>query len=940
MRFVLGTILIVLAVAATRQEWFSGLDRFVYDSFIRHLNTPVADDILIVAIDAKSLTALGRWPFPRKMHAHLLDIIARGKPAVVGVDINFAEPDRQHPEDDQALVQATRNAQNTVYPVVLEQYSTGRELRESLPFPALRDAATALGHVHVELEADGIARSAFLKAGLDRPVWPAFSLAMARVAGDWPRSRGFPESARTVIYRDLSQNVWRNHRQVLIPFPASGKDVDRVSYADVINGKVAPRRFQDKYVLVGATAAGLGDNIPTPVSANGRPVFGVEFNAWVLNALLQNRLIVPVAKPWQYAFNTVLVLIMLMLYQPRGWKWVYGIVLLLVIIPGLVYLLLAAFGYWYPPAVMLMSIVFFFLAANWHLLRKLLNVLFEERRLSQTALTAIGEAVVHLDGRGHIVKFNPIAEKFSGREAADVNGRPVDDVFHLYQPEGRAFLLGEQLSGNLHNFNRILLLKSADGKEYRVNVVLNKVSRSSGNNQTTVMVLTDVSKEHALASEVSHRKTHNVLTGLPNQGLMAQRLKDYMAKASARSSRLAVVYLDIDHFSKINEVRGIEVGNQLLQSAAGKLKEFLGDQVDVGHIGGDEFLLVLEEYKLDRSMDDMVGLIFALFARPLHIKGVGNMRVSVTLGVSLYPEHGNSPELLIGHASAAMHYGKAEGGGQIVYYESGMQDKATRMLEIESYLHHALDKGKLEVFYQPLIEASTLRITGVEALARLSSESGQPIPPEEFIDVAERSGLIVEMGYQQLHRACTQLEQWRKKGFPLRLSCNFSPRQMSSSQVMQKIHQIVEVTGFDPEYLDFEITENMLLSSTPQVEEVLEQVQAMGIGITIDDFGTGYSSMSYLTRFHFDRLKIDRSFVEELHKQEGSRAITSAIITMAHDLGLGVVAEGVETLEQYELLLSQGCDEIQGYYIGRPMRAELLQEYLVANDGYVRLPEQ
>ena len=940
MKLALGAILVTLAVAATRQEWFPGLDWFVYDNFIRHLYTPVADDILIVAVDAKSLTALGRWPFPRIMHADLLNIIARGKPAVVGVDINFAEPDRRHPKDDEALVRATRNAHNVVLPVVLEQYSTGRELRESLPFPALREAAAVLGHVHVELEADGIARSVFLKAGLDRPVWPAFSLAMARVAGDWPWRRGFPESARTAIYQDLSQNVWRNHRQVLIPFSGSGEDVDRVSYADVIDGKVAPRRFQDKYVLVGATAPGLGDNIPTAVSGRGRLVFGVEFNAWVLNALLQNRLIVPVSKPWQYAFNIVLVLIMLMLYPPRGWKGVYGIVLLLIIVPGLVYLLLAVFGYWFPPAVMLMSILLFFLATNWHLLRKLLNVLFEERRLSQTALTAIGEAVVHLDGRGHIVKFNPIAEKFSGREAADVDGRPVDDVFHLFQPEGRPFLLGEQLSGNLHSFNRILLLKSADGKEYRVNVVLDKGAHFAGNNQTTVMVLTDVSKEHALASEVSHRKTHNVLTGLPNQDLMAQRLEGFMAKANARASGLAVVCLDIDHFSKINEVRGIEVGNQLLQSAAGKLKEFLGEQVDVGHIGGDEFLLVLEEDKLDRSMDDMVGLIFALFARSLHIKGVGNMRVSVTLGVSLYPEHGNSAELLIGHASAAMHYGKAEGGGQIVYYEIGMQDQATRLLEIESYLHHAVDKGRLEVFYQPLVEASTLRITGVEALARLNNESGQPIPPEEFIDVAERSGLIMEMGYQQLHRACTQLEQWRKRGFPLRLSCNFSPRQMSSSQVIEKIRQIVKATGFDPAFLDFEITENMLLSSTPQVEEVLGQVQAMGIGITIDDFGTGYSSMSYLTRFNFDRLKIDRSFVDEMHEQEGSRAITSAIIAMAHDLGLGVAAEGVETHKQYELLLSQGCDEIQGYYIGRPMSAALLQEYLLANDGYVRLPEQ
>ncbi len=933
MRLVLGGILILLALGATRQSWFSSLDGFVYDRFIGYLDTPVTEEIVIVAIDPKSLTLLGRWPFPRKMHADLLKAIARGKPAVVGVDINFAEPDQEHPQDDLALVRAARDAGNTVFPVVLEQYSPDGGLRESLPFPALREAAAALGHVHVELESDGIARSVFLVAGLDRPRWPAFSLAMARVAGDWPQSRGFPRSGETPAYRELSPEVWRNHRQVLIPFPAGSQDLDRVSYADVIQGKVAPEHFRDKYVLVGATAAGLGDNIPTPVSARGRPVWGVEFNAWVLNALLQNRLIVPVNRVWQYGGNTLLILLMLMLYQPRGWKWVYGIVLLSIVIAVGDFLLLSLFGYWYPPAVMLMSIVFFFLAANWHLIRKLLNVLFEERRLSQTALTAIGEAVVHLDGRGHIVKFNPVAEKFSGKKAAEVNGRSVDEVFRFFLPGGQVFRLGEQVGGSPRGFSQVLLLKSFDGKEYRVNLVLNKVSRSAGNNQTTVMVLTDVSKEHALASEVSRRKTHNVLTGLPNQGLMAQQLKALIDKAGKTSEKFAVVYLDIDDFSKINEVRGLEVGNRLLCSVAGKLKEFLGDEIDVGHVGGDEFLLILRERELDRGMNDMVGLIFALFARPFHIKGVGNMRISVTLGVSLYPLHGSSPESLIGHASAAMHYGKAEGGRQIVYYEPGMQDKASRLLEIESYLHQALDKGDLEVFYQPLVDASTMKIVGVEALARLNNESGQPISPEEFIEVAERNGLITEMGYQQLHRACRQVLEWRNQGFSLRLACNFSPRQINSSRVVDRIRHIVQSTGFDPAWLEFEITENLLLSSTPKVEEVLEEVQAMGIGITIDDFGTGYSSMSYLTRFDFDRLKVDRSFVKELHANKGSRAITSAIVTMAHELGMAVVAEGVETREQYEMLLSLGCDEMQGYYLGRPMPARDLEACLVSGSG-------
>jgi diguanylate cyclase (GGDEF)-like protein/PAS domain S-box-containing protein len=938
LRLVLGAVLLLLTLVSTRQGWFSGLDSTIYDNLVRQLDTPVAENILVVAIDAKSLSSLGRWPFPRNLHAELLNRISQGQPLVVAVDINFAEPDQLHPQNDAMLVEATRENGRVVFPVVLEQYSKGAELRESLPFPDLRQAAAALGHVHVELEADGIARSAFLMAGLDRPVWPALSLAMARVAGDWPRSRGFPDSARTAVYRDLSPYAWRNHRQVLVPFPTGGQGIDTVSYVDVLNGTVSSERFWNRYVLVGATAPGLGDNIPTPVSAYGRPVSGVEFNAWVLNGLLQNRLIVPVSRNWQYIFNALLVVLMLLLYRPRGWGWVYGIILLLIVVLTADYLLLAALRYWYPPAVMLVSIVLFFLVANGHLLRKLLRVLFEERRLSQTALTAIGEAVVHLDGRGHIVKFNPMAEKFSGMDAGDAGGKPVDDVFHFRSSSGQPFLLHDRLQGQLQDFNQILLLGGADGTEYRVNMVLNKVSREGRNNQTTVMVLTDVSKEHALASEVSHRETHSILTDLPNQTLMAKRLAGAMQRAGRNQGKVAVVYLDIDHFSKINEVRGIDIGNRLLQAIAGKLKGFLGGQVVVGHVGGDEFLLVLEQQRLDRSMDDMVGLIFALFARPLVVDDRGGMRVSVTLGVSIYPEHGDVPELLIGRASAAMHYGKGEGGGQIVYYEPGMQDRATRVLELESYLHQALNSGQFEVFYQPLIEAPSLKVVGVEALARLRDAGGHYIPPEEFIEVAERIGLITEMGYQQLSRACGQLQEWRTRGFPLRLSYNFSPRQMSSFGLVKKIENIIRLTGFAPEFLDFEITENVLLSSDPMVEQVLDQIHAMGIGITIDDFGTGYSAMSYLTRFHFDRLKIDRSFVNELNRQEGSSAITSAIITMAHDLGMAVVAEGVETHEQYELLLAQGCDEMQGYYLGKPMPAKEFQEYLLSSQGHIRLP--
>ena len=939
LRLIIGSALLCLAMLFTWRGWLSDLDNLVYDGFIRQMDTPVLDEIVVVAIDPKSLSSLGRWPFPRSHHADLLQQLTRGKPAAIAMDMNFAEADLRHPEDDNRLVQAVQESGRVVLPVVLEQYSAEPGLRESLPVLALHQVAAALGHVDTELDADGIARSAFLMAGLDRPRWPALSLAMAQVGGGWPAGKSLPDSGKTPVYTNMLSGVWRRHHQVLVPFPAPGNDLAVVSYVDVLTGAVPNTWFHNKYVLIGATAPGLGDNIPTPISASGRPVAGVEFNAYVLNALLQNRLIVPVSLNLQYLFNAVLIVLMVLSYRPRGWGYVYGIALLPVVVLGVGYLLLSRFQYWYPPAVMLLSIVLFFLIANAHQLRRLLQVLFEERQLSQTALTAIGDAVIHLDDQGRIRKFNPMAEKLSGLDANKAEGKLADEVFRLIcTTNGRRFSLQEYLQRKQPLYDRILSLRNVRDEEYQVHMALNTVPGTEGSAQMTVLVLTDVSKEYVLANAVTYRETHNILTDLPNQDLIVKHLDSALQRGAEAKTQVAVVDLDIDHFSQINEVRGIDIGNQLLQAVTYRLHELLGGQVEIGHIGGDEFLLILEEQKIDRPIEEMVKLVFTLFARPLLVVG-HEMRISLTLGVSVYPAHGNNSELLIGCAGTAMHRGKKEGGGQIAYYMPGMQDQANRALEIESLLHQTLESGGFEIFYQPLIRASSRKIIGVEALARLRDANNIYISPDEFIEVAEKVGLIAEMGYQQLYRACTQLQQWQKLGFALRLSYNFSPRQMGSADLIERIGRILGRTGFDPQLLDFEVTENLLLSNDQLVETVLTQIQAMGIGIVIDDFGTGYSAMSYLTRFHFDRLKIDKSFISSLNSSSGSRAITSAIITMAHDLKMEVVAEGVETAGQYELLLSQGCDEVQGYFLGKPMPAQKIQEYLVANEGYVQLPQ-
>lgn len=928
-----GTLLLLFSLVSIRQGWLSGLDQLLYDEYVRQMDMPVSERIVIVAVDPKSLSRLGRWPWPRRFHAELLEILSRAKPAVVAMDINFAEPDRQHPEDDRFLMQAMAENGRVVLPVVVENSSVDAGLVETHPMPMLMDAVAALGHVDTELDSDGIARSAFLMAGLNRARWPALALAMLEVSGEWPEGKPLP-GERDTADPQIRSAGWRRDYRVLVPFPRRGKGIRQVSFVDVLERSVEEQLFNNKYVLVGATATGLGDNIPTPMSALGKPVAGVEFNAAVVNALLQNRMILPVSQGTQHLALVAVILLVMLLYYLHARRYGYWIGLLLLLVLAADYLVLARFQFWYPPMVVLFSILLSFLVFNWHQLRKLLRALFEERRLSQAALTSIGEAVIHLDERGRIRKFNPMAEKLSGVSARDAERKPVNEIFNLVTARGGKPISLERLIRLQRPSQELSLeLRTSGGEKHTVHLAFTPIPGDAGQRNGAVLVLSDVSREQELAAAVSHRETHNILTDLPNQNLMVNQLSNALRRAAVIGAQVAVVHLDIDRFTKINEALGIESGNRLLQAVADRLQAFGGGRMAVGHIGGDEFLLILEGKRMGESIREMVKTVYQQFNRPLHVGG-RELRLSFTLGVSVFPENGDDPELLIRRASTAMHRGKEQHRGQISYFTPGMQDRVNRTLEIESLLHQALDSGGIEVFFQPLIQADDLKIVAVEALARLRDRQGRFVEPEEFIPVAEESGLITEMGHQQLHESCVQLENWRRLGYMLRLSYNFSPRQLNSPDLLERLTKVLKLTGVDPGLIEFEITENLLLSNDELVLPVLNGVQDLGVGLVIDDFGTGYSSMNYLTRFHFDRLKIDKSFIWDLSNRPGSRAIISAIVSMAHDLDMEVVAEGVETKTQYEILRSLGCDELQGYYLGMPMSGDDFMGYLSANKGF------
>ncbi len=917
--------LLLLGLVALHFDLLANFDRMFYDAIMRQAPVEAAPEIVLIEVDQKSLARFGRWPWPRALHAQLLSRLNQNPPAVVGLDFNFAEPDLEHPEQDAELLLAMLENGRVVLPVVLEQESAEGELRETLPMEPLARSAAALGHVDVELDGDGIARSVFLMGGLYAPRWPVFPLAMLEVSGTWKPGDPLPGQRAP---KALPSGNWYRDYRALVPFTAQGLGFTTYSYVDVVEERIPLQSLSGKYVIVGATATGLGDNIPTPVSALARPTSGLEYMASVLNGLIANRLIMETPRWISYLLLVAIVALMALLYRHAGTSLVFWYLGIALLVGGGSFLLLSQFQLWLPPSVLILVPLLALGLVGWQLTLRLVKELFQERRLSQAALVSIGDAVLHLDGKMRIRQFNPQAEELLGLSGGEMMGQRFDDLVWLTRP-GRnpaPFSLREFIGQGEQVSAETLTLTNAKGKLLPVHVAGTLIPGDDGE---SILVLSDLSRETELATALAHSETHSVLTGLPNRGLVMERLKKMLRRAHLLRHQVAVVQLDIDHFSKINQILGMEAGDQLLRQVAERLYRFRTRGVEIGHVGGDEFLVLLE----GGNIEERVRMLRDYFARPVKLDG-RERKISVSLGVSVYPDNLVEAEELVRQANIALQRCKQERRGEIVYFRQDMQQRAARVLQLNTLLQHALQDNLLETFYQPIVTAGELKIVGVECLMRLKDGSGGYISAEEFIPLAEESGTISELAFHQLYEACVRLQVWQREGLPpLRLSYNFSPRQLRSADLLQKLESLLQVTGFDPHRLEFEITENLVLAYDDEVARILNRLGELGIRLAIDDFGAGYSSMNYLTRFRFNRLKIDKSFIWDLDNTPESRAIISAIIGMAHSLEMKVVAEGVETEQHMEILTALGCDELQGYYLGRPLSAGKFREYLISTNG-------
>ncbi|MET1077166.1 MAG: EAL domain-containing protein [Pseudomonas sp.] len=460
-----------------------------------------------------------------------------------------------------------------------------------------------------------------------------------------------------------------------------------------------------------------------------------------------------------------------------------------------------------------------------------------------------------------------------------------------------------------------------NGEAYPEWLTINAVKNGKGAVSHFVGVFADISTLKQAQARLDHQAHHDPLTGLPNRLLFENRLRSTLNDAQAGDCQGAVLFLDLDRFKHINDSLGHPVGDLLLKSIAKRLREQLRDIDTVARLGGDEFIILLPGLHQKQDAELIASKLLTSFNLPFQ-SGEHDFFISVSIGISLFPEDGLDVATLVKNADAAMYRSKARGRNRVEFYTCDLTTQASERMALENELRRALERNELSLHYQPKLALHDHRLVGAEALVRWRHPVFGEVTPERFIPLAEENGLILPLGDWVLQEACRQMGDWQRQYVTFGpLSINLAGAQLRQSHLVGRIRQLLEDAGLTPDQLQLEITENFIMSQTEEALGILHELKALGVQLAIDDFGTGYSSLSYLKRLPLDILKIDQSFVRGLPEDHHDAAITRAIIALGRSMQLTVIAEGVETLSQQQFLAAEGCEQIQGYLISRPLPA-------------------
>ncbi|WP_409187828.1 EAL domain-containing protein [Bradyrhizobium sp. RDM4] len=863
-------------------------------------------DVVVVAIDAPSIDQIGVWPWPRLLHAELLRKLESAGAQDVAFDVDFSTP--SDIATDEALAKALRDVGGaTILPSFKQPASNGGAAHINRPLkPFSNQSWPAV--VNVAIEPDGLVRRYPFGEQIGETFLPSMAVVLAGQNG-----------IRTSPF--------------LIDFSIRPGSIPQVSYVDVLRGDAATlARLRDKKILVGATALELGDRFSVP---NGRIVSGPVLQALAAESILQHRTLRRTSDA-----GTILALGVLCLLMIFSWRRIApGFRVAMLIAAGAAIELVAVLVQARWPLVIDTSLFHIAIAAYLMAIaldeidfRSLLGRIAESR-FHRIAMS-LGDGLVCTDEDHRITVWNPGASAIFGYMPAEMIGRPFESLCAVpSNGGGKPFSMGDAARQGLLIPGGAVVVefegRRKTGETFPVEASFSGWQGTDGFQYGAI--LRDISVRKREAERIRYLAEYDVLTGLSNRNTLHARLVSLIAAAEQRSSELALLVLGLDEFQQINNMLGHAAGDLLLKAVAARLQAEAAGKAVVARLSGDEFAIVLDCAVTDEPIAEFADRVARAFEAPL-VTGTRQHRVRMSIGVAVYPEAGQGADDLLSNGHLALSRAKGTRRGGHVIFESAIRHELESRLTLESELALAADRSEFELFYQPQVRLVDGGLVGAEALIRWRHPARGYVSPGEFMPVVNSSALSERIASWVMETACRQARAWELSGNSVRVAINLSPSQLHSGDLAHSVGLLLAATGLTPSLLEIEVTEDILLHDEARVLDIFKRIQELGVRILFDDFGTGYASLSYLKKFPLDGLKIDRSFVLDLLAEPDDAAIVSSTIGLSKQLGLTVVAEGIENRATADFLVSMGCEEGQGYFFGRPMPADAFEKQFLGVD--------
>lgn len=868
----------------------------------------IKSDVVLVEIDARSLQRLHSWPWPRHYHAQILEDLRAAGVKDVLYDVDFSS--RSTPEEDARLAGALTAfpRDRIMLPAFIQPKSSLQksDLVASVPLPELRRNST-LASVTIHPDNDGLIRRISSSWRLDGK---RVVLAGIRMAG----SGHYP------------------HESVRLDYSILPDSIQRISFVDIVTGDFDPGLLRDKHVIVGSTAIELGDNLPVPVyhSLPGAVVQGLAY------LTVREGGLHTMPHAMDLAIAVLLALFMGVIFKRSSW---YVALLWIMAICTVIFILsVYAYREWHIVAalapVIAQSVIGYglFLVARieqQHL--RLMLQRFDLRRkdtfMSSVMNNSI-DAILTVTDAGLIKSANPAAETLFELPAKAMIGKDISElIVELAVTEADSDALGELLDREGTFSER--QARRPEGSIFPIELALGRMDLD-GEVLYTVFIK-DITERVRQRERLQYQATHDALTGLANRYLLNRRLQQMLHADGAKPLDVVLLLVDLDKFKEINDALGHGVGDQVLVQVAERFTTCVSDSMVLARIGGDEFAVLLPDAADTHQLFHLAEELLDALAQPFIVRDMA-LEVGASIGIACYPEHAHDADSLLQNADTAMYAAKREGTG-VSLYRSELTRRNVLRMTISTGLRQAMAEAQLSMYYQPKLDLASGQVMSVEALLRWLHPRLGFITPDEIIDVAENTGLIWPLTEWTLKNAVNDARTWHEMGFSIRAAVNLSARLLQDMTLLERISGCLEECGADPRWLTLEITESAIMSDPERALKNAKALSAAGIHLSIDDFGTGYSSLSYLRNLPADELKIDKSFVMEMLNEANDILIVKSTIELAHNLGLKVVAEGVESESILNRLDKLGCDMVQGYHVSRPIPFKDMTEWLMDHCG-------